>query len=68
MTIKRLEKKFYPELEDNWDDDIFRDIVLSSLKSDMTMLDLGAGAGIVKQMDFKKLCKKVVGLDPDKRP
>ena len=66
MTIKQLEQKFYPELKDNWDDEIFRNIILGHLESDMTMLDLGAGAGIVKQMNFKNLCKKVVGLDPDK--
>lgn len=66
MNIKQLERKFYPKLKDNWDDEIFRNIILRRLKPDMVILDLGAGAGIVKQMNFKRLCRRVVGLDPDK--
>jgi len=31
------------------------------------VLDLGAGAGIVAQMNFKGAVKKVSGIDPDKR-
>lgn len=66
MSVKALEQRFYPDLKDNWDDEIFRNIICEHLHPEMTLLDLGAGAGRVKQMNFRKMCKKVVGLDPDK--
>jgi SAM-dependent methyltransferase len=33
----------------------------------MRVLDIGAGAGIVSQMNFRGLARKVCGLDPDSR-
>jgi SAM-dependent methyltransferase len=51
----------------NWDDAIFRERVLRVLRREHTLLDLGAGAGIVEQMNFKGMAVKVCGLDPDRR-
>jgi SAM-dependent methyltransferase len=62
-----LDKRFYPGVRGNWDDDIFRRRVLDHLTSDMRLLDLGAGAGIVPQMNFRGLTKWVTGIDPNER-
>src|SRR4051794_53079 len=37
------------------------------LTPESVVLDLGAGAGIVKQMDFRGLARKVCGVDLDPR-
>ncbi len=62
-----LDQKLYPGFEDNWDDKIFRETVLEFLKPDMEILDLGAGAGIVGQMDFRGKADRVCGVDLDPR-
>jgi 2-polyprenyl-3-methyl-5-hydroxy-6-metoxy-1,4-benzoquinol methylase len=62
-----LDRKFYADFQDSWDDDDFRRYVLSHLKAEHVLLDLGAGAGIVAQMNFRGLAKKICGLDPDER-
>lgn len=67
MLVSRLDRRFYPNIESGWDDEAFRDYILERLKPDHTLLDLGAGAGIVKAMNFRGLCAKVCGLDPDPR-
>jgi ubiquinone/menaquinone biosynthesis C-methylase UbiE len=41
--------------------------LLKHLKPDMVVLDLGAGAGIIPEMNFKGEVKKIYGLDPDER-
>jgi len=38
-----------------------------SLESGVWSLDLGAGAGIVSQMNFKGIASRVCGIDPDER-
>ncbi|MBK5284071.1 MAG: class I SAM-dependent methyltransferase, partial [Bacteroidia bacterium] len=45
----------------------FREEILRYLKPQMTLLDLGAGAGIIQEMNFKGKAKKIYGLDPDER-
>jgi len=65
--IKYLDKRFYAGFSDRWDDLLFRDEILLHLKPEMTMLDLGAGAGIIPEMNFKSKVKIVYGLDPDQR-
>jgi SAM-dependent methyltransferase len=62
-----LDKKLYPGVQRNWDDQLFRERILVHLRSDATILDLGAGAGIVSQMNFRGLAKKVCGVDLDPR-
>jgi SAM-dependent methyltransferase len=68
MGIREMiDHKFYPEFNDHWDDTLFRKIILRYLHRDMILIDVGAGPGNVKQMNFKGLFKKVVGIDPDNR-
>ena len=68
MGIKEsLDTAFYPEFQDHWDDALFRKTVKQYLKPDMQLIDVGAGSGFVKQMNFKGLCSKVTGIDPDER-
>jgi ubiquinone/menaquinone biosynthesis C-methylase UbiE len=65
--VSKFDKKFYPMVSDRWDDAIFRDTLLKHLKLEMVVLDLGAGAGIIPEMNFKGKVKKIYGLDPDER-
>ncbi len=67
VLVEWFDRKFYPDYEANWDDQRLREAVLRHLKADMALLDLGAGAGRVKQMNFKGLARRVVGVDPDPR-
>lgn len=67
MTVADLDRKLYPSYEDNWDDEWFREAILHSLSSDMNVLDVGAGAGIVSQMNFRGMVRKVCGVDLDPR-
>lgn len=65
--VNWLDKKLYPEYSDNWDDQLFRNLIVSYMRPEHSILDLGAGAGIVSQMNFKGLAEKVCGVDPDPR-
>ena len=65
--IGRLDRALYPKQSRNWDDCIFRERVLSRLSSEAIILDIGAGAGIVQQMNFKGMVAKVCGIDLDPR-
>ena len=62
-----LDKHFYPSYSDNWDDELFRDRLLSKNLDSCDVLDMGAGAGIVSQMNFKGIAARVCGIDPDER-
>lgn len=65
--VARLDRALYPGVARNWDDQLFRECILRYLKSDSVVLDLGAGAGIVEQMNFKGLAVRVCGVDLDPR-
>ena len=65
--IARLDRYFYKKYNDNWDDTLFRKYILENIKDHFTILDIGAGAGVVEQMNFKGFVKQVNGLDPDPR-
>jgi len=67
MLVEYLDKKLYSDYTDNWDDIIFRERILDLIESDSVVLDLGAGAGIVTQMNFRGLAGKVCGVDLDPR-
>ena len=62
-----LDRTFYPKFKDNWDDELFREKILSYVKPDHHILDLGAGAGIVEQMHFQGKVAHVCGVDLDPR-
>jgi SAM-dependent methyltransferase len=65
--VKWMDQRFYPSQGDNWDDEVFRQRILARLRRDALVLDLGAGAGILPQMDFKGSALKVCGIDLEPR-
>jgi SAM-dependent methyltransferase len=65
--VQSLDKILYPGIENHWDDRLFRKFIIRHLRAEYWVLDLGAGAGIVSEMNFKGLAQKVCGLDPDPR-
>ncbi|MEM9173616.1 MAG: class I SAM-dependent methyltransferase [Myxococcota bacterium] len=65
--VERLDGRWYPDVRDNWDDELFRDRILERMSEDFHVLDIGAGAGFVAQMNFKGRCASIVGLDLDPR-
>jgi len=65
QAIKALDQWFYPSFSGNWDDNLFRERILSFLRREYTVLDLGAGTGLVEQMNFRGKCKEMHGIDPE---
>lgn len=65
--IEKLDGRWYPGYARNWDDTLFRDRILARLKPAYHVLDLGAGAGIVSQMDFRGKVARMYGVDLDPR-
>jgi SAM-dependent methyltransferase len=65
--VSILDQWLYPEHGGNWDDTLFRERVLRRLTPSAVVLDLGAGAGIVEQMNFKGCAARVCGVDLDPR-
>lgn len=65
--VSKLDNRLYPGIDKNWDDDLFRAEILNYLTPDAKLLDLGAGAGIVEQMNFRGLASHICGVDPDPR-
>jgi SAM-dependent methyltransferase len=65
--VRWIDQAWYPQFHDNWDDRIFHERVLAHLRPESTVLDLGAGAGIVEQMNFRRLAKRICGVDLDPR-
>ena len=66
-AVSWLDRRLYPAFSDHWDDALFRAKVLDHLDPSATLLDLGAGSGIVPHMDFKHRAGLVCGLDLDPR-
>ena len=64
---KWIDERFYPQHRQNWDDWLFRERILSHIKPESVVLDLGAGAGIVEQMNFRGKCARICGVDLDPR-
>lgn len=62
-----IDRTCFPSFRRNWDDELFRDRILEHLRADTAVLDLGAGAGIVQQMNFRGLAASVCGVDLDPR-
>lgn len=65
--VEWLDRRWYPGVARNWDDELFRQAILGRLTRDSVVLDLGAGAGIVAQMNFRDCAARVHGVDPDER-
>lgn len=64
-SIDWLDRVLYPGFSDHWDDWLFRREILTHLGSSTVLLDLGAGAGILPQMDFRDHAGLVCGMDVD---
>ena len=60
-----MDNSFYPGFSGNWDNDLFRQILLERIRPDSHCLDLGAGRGNVEQMNFLGIAKFVAGIDPE---
>ncbi|HVS10503.1 MAG TPA: glycosyltransferase [Planctomycetota bacterium] len=66
-AVRWLDRRLYPGFGARWDDELLRREVLRVLAPGHRLLDLGAGAGIVPQMDFRGRAARVCGVDPDPR-
>ncbi len=66
-ATRYLDRKFYPTVLNNWDDELFRYRILESVTAGSVVLDLGAGAGIVESMNFRGIVDRVCGVDLDER-
>jgi SAM-dependent methyltransferase len=62
-----IDHVWYPSYQRNWDDEFFRQRIMKRLSPAMEILDLGAGAGIVEQMNFRGKASRVCGVDLDPR-
>lgn len=62
-----MDATFYRNFKDNWDDHLFRTRILNNINSDSVVLDLGAGAGLVTQMNFRGHVSQICGVDLDPR-
>ncbi len=66
-SSKWLDETLYRGVGDNTDDELFRQRILAVLQPQHVVLDPGVGAGIIKQMNFKGMAKRVCGIDLDER-
>lgn len=66
-TIDWIDKRFFPNYGKNWDDSMLRGRIAARLTPQSVVLDLGAGAGIVSQMDFRGIAARICGVDLDPR-
>jgi ubiquinone/menaquinone biosynthesis C-methylase UbiE len=64
---RTLDQLLYPGVDGHWDDQLFRERILRHIKPDSVVLDVGAGAGIVAEMNLRGMVKRVCGVDPDPR-
>jgi len=61
-----IDRTFYLDYEDKWDEHLFRREILSHLDGSQMVLDLGAGSGN-PLMNSQGKAAKVCGVDPDPR-
>ena len=52
--ISRIDRGLYAHYSDNWDNALFRELLLSALGPQSDVLDLGAGSGYVRQMNLRE--------------
>jgi SAM-dependent methyltransferase len=65
--VEWIDRRFYAKFPQNWDDELFRDTILQLIDPSWEALDLGAGAGLLPQMNFRGIVRKVSGVDLDPR-
>lgn len=66
-AVHLLDQLLYARYRDNWDALLLRDTIARHVDRAMSLLDLGAGAGSVAEMDLRGLPAVVHGVDPDPR-
>jgi SAM-dependent methyltransferase len=62
-----MDKTFYPNHQQSWDDSLLRERISARLARDSVVLDLGAGAGIINCMDFRAFGARICGIDLDSK-
>ena len=67
IVVRWIDQHFYRDCSDHWDDELLRRSILETVEADWDILDLGAGAGVVRQMNFRGHVQRVCGVDPDRR-
>jgi SAM-dependent methyltransferase len=65
--VAQIDRAWYSSFGAHWDDELLRERILAHLQPSSAVLDLGAGAGIVPQMNFRGLASSVSGVDLDPR-
>lgn len=65
--ITALDYLLYTNYSNNWDDTLLRNAILAELDDSQTVLNLGAGAGILPQTRFRGHVARLCGIDPDPR-
>lgn len=63
--IAWLDRTLYPNAGRNWDDELFRDMLLRRIGSKSVCLDYGAGRGRITEMHFRGIAAHVAGIDPE---
>lgn len=64
-SVAALNRRFYPNTPDLWDEVAFRERILAHIQPFQTILDLGAGRGCRPHMNFRGLVSRVYGIDPE---
>ncbi len=64
--VKVFDKYLYPNCQ-GWDNNFLRDRIIKYMRPNSKILDLGAGAGIIEQLNFKGFALLVCGIDIDAR-
>ncbi|MBM4224268.1 MAG: hypothetical protein FJ167_05650 [Gammaproteobacteria bacterium] len=67
-SVKSLDVRWYPEFEPNWDNRLFRELLLRRIDRSKRVLDYGCGRGHVEEMNFRGIAEFVAGVDPEKQP
>jgi len=62
-----MDQTLYPDTPQRWDDRLFRDRILELMEKEHVVLDVGAGAGIIPQTDYRGTVARICGIDPDER-
>jgi len=63
--IAWLDRTLYAGYGRNWDDDLFRAMLLERIDARTVCLDYGAGRGRITQMHFRGIAAHVAGIDPE---
>ena len=56
-----MDRTFYPDFVDRWDDRLFEDRVRSTISPQSVVLDLGAGAGLGGNWTFRASASCLLG-------